>query len=252
MEYNNKPISSQEFLKRVNDKNTSFACDSDIYGSLAKCIAHFAPTPFHILMKHNELDDFLQNMVYEGYRHWINRTPEDIQDMNRFIYFYCKRPLNLKSKLKGGINSRLIAIRAVDYTRRLINKNQSQVSCDMVIMENLANRQQLKVNLLTNFNDPYLTIKLREELTQIKAYLENTNCTLPIVKYFELLVRQYEYQEIVDYFGLSKKATSKIQEALRYYLNKYMGHPRYKSIYEEKRKEQESKKIDPVSILEVV
>lgn len=252
MKYNNEKLSSQEFLKLANDMNTKFACDSDIYGSLARCIAHFAPTPFHILMKQHELDDFLQNMVYEGYRHWRNRTPEDIQDMNRFIYFYCKRPLNLKSKLKGGINSRLIAIRAVDYTRRLINKNRARVSCDTVIMENLANRQQLKINLVSNFNDPYLTIKLRDELKQIKAYLENTNCTLPIVKYFELLVRQYEYHEIVDYFSLSKYETNRIQEALRYHLNKYKGNLRYNSVYEERRKLQASKKIDPVSVLEIV
>lgn len=248
MKYNNEKLSSQEFLKLANDMNTKLTCDSDIYGSLAKCIAYFAPTPFHILMKQNELDDFLQVFMVEALRHWRNRNPdESIQDFRRFAYYYAKRPLPLK-----GYTTKLIATRAIDYTRKLFNRNRARVSCDTVIMENLANRQQLKINLVSNFNDPYLTIKLRDELKQIKAYLENTNCTLPIVKYFELLVRQYEYHEIVEYFGLDKYETNRIQEALRYHLNKYKGNLRYNSVYEEKRKLQASKKIDPVSVLEVV
>lgn len=227
--------------------NEKLICDTDLYGALSKSLAYFAPTPYRILLEHSELDDFLQVFMIEASRHWHKRNTNDFQEFHRFAYFYARRQIKLKK-----LTARLISIRAIDYTKKLFNNNRMRVACDTVIMENLANRQQLKNNQLASTNNPYLPIVCNEELIRIKSYLENTNCSLPIVKYFELLAKQYEYQEIVDYFGLSKKATSKIQEALRYYLNKYMGQPRYKSIYEEKRKEQESKKIDPVSILEVV
>ena len=104
--------------------NEKLACDSDLYGSLARSLAYFAPTPYRILLEHNELDDFLQVYMIEASRHWHKRNANDFKEFHRFAYFYARRQIKLK-----GVTARLISIRAIDYTRKLFNRNRVRVAC---------------------------------------------------------------------------------------------------------------------------
>ena len=196
-------------------KSTSYR--KNIFAALRSNLAVYGRSSYEILQSQGYLDDFIQDFMIEVTRKWHNRKPEDYQEFNEFAWRYARMPVKLPSKNTYSI----LTLRAIRYSKRIYNRHLRDITKNYDDVVNLADYIETKRNS-TNPENPYTTIDIRFQLNNVRVFLENRT-SQDVIDYYDLILKDFDKNEISNILGLSSKQTARLQERFRYFMNRYQG-----------------------------